>query len=248
MARVLFFVLLFLNGLVFAGLAGWLGAPSQPRGEAERLTNQLRPETIHLLSAAELAAVPPPEPVAEVQVDAEPVPAEAAPEPPPDPPPAVALPEPAPVPMACVRFIGLDEERAGALTRMGQAASGDLVIDDRSDLVPTSWWVHVPPQASRRAAELRVTQIRARGIDDLFILQDEGPFQYAISLGLFKNEASAKVHLGRLEKRGVQGGVITPRGSQVHTVEMRGPADVLSSLASDSAVAFADLEREACAP
>ncbi len=249
MARVLFFVLLCLNGLVAAGLAGWLGAPSQPRGEAERLTNQLRPDTIHLLSAAELAAPPPrAEPVVVVPDVVEPAPPAPAPEPvmPPEPTPVPQ--EPAPVPLACVRFIGVGDDRAEALARMAREASDEVSIDDQSTLVPTSWWVHVPPQASRRAAELRVTQIRARGINDLFILQEEGPFQYAISLGLFKNEVSAKVHLGRLEAKGVQGGVITARGNLIHSVEMRGPADALSTLASDSALAFPDLEREACAP
>ncbi|MCB1957997.1 MAG: SPOR domain-containing protein [Rhodocyclaceae bacterium] len=250
MARALFFVLLLLNGVVAAGLAGLLGTRDAPRGESERLTNQLRPEAIRWLSAAELAAAPVrPRPPAETPavVAAAPVVEAPPPEPPPPPPPA-AKPEPAPVPMACVRFVGLDDARTATLSGMARDASPDLAIDDRTELVPTSWWVHVPPEASRRDAERRVAQIRARGVNDLFILLDEGPFQYAISLGLFKTEASARIHLGRLEAKGVEGGIITARGNQIHTLELRGPADALATFASDSAADFPDLTREACAP
>ena len=45
--RLLFFVLLLVNAIAFMLLEGWLGS-SAPRGEPERLTNQLRPGQIVL--------------------------------------------------------------------------------------------------------------------------------------------------------------------------------------------------------
>lgn len=254
MARALFFILLLLNLLVLAGLAGLLGERAAPRGEAERLTNQLRPDSIRLLSAEELAAardLPAVEPPPAPPVVAEPVPEPPPPVAPPEPPrpaPVAAVPDAPPVPRACVRFTALDDERHGALVAMAREASDALSLSDSTELVPSSWWVHVPPLGSRRDADRKVTEIRARGVNDLFILQEEGPFQYAISLGLFKTEASAQLHLQRLEAKGVTSGVITARGSVLHTLEMRGPADVLTTLASETAARFDKLERAPCSP
>lgn len=249
MARALFFILLLLNLLVLAGLAGLLGQRPVPRGEAERLTNQLRPDSIRLLSAEELAA--PRRPTTEVP----PAPVVAEAEPPSLPPAEPARPAPPamahdapPVPRACVRFTHLDGELSAALAAMAREASDALALSDSTELVPSSWWVHVPPLESRRAADRQVAEIRSHGVNDLFIMQEEGPFQYAISLGLFKTEASAQVHLQRLVAKGVNSGVITARGTLEHTLEMRGPADVLATLASETAAKFDKLERAACSP
>lgn len=53
--RFLVILLLILNLLALAAWRGWLGE-GDTRGEPERITNQLRPERIHLLSQAELSA------------------------------------------------------------------------------------------------------------------------------------------------------------------------------------------------
>ncbi|MCB1917724.1 MAG: SPOR domain-containing protein [Rhodocyclaceae bacterium] len=248
MARVIFFVLLLLSLLAAAGLAGLLGG-SDGRGEPERLTNQLRPDAIRLVALDQL---PPEVPVAEPAIEVEPTEV-SAPAPQPSPP-IVAVPvEPAPdpvesvaVPRACIRFIELTDELSEELAAMAQDLEASVTLADDATLRPTSYWVHVPPLAGRREAERKVQEIRSQGVRDLFILQEEGPFQYAISLGLFKTESSAKLHLRRLEARGVTGGTITARGNMVHRLEVRGPVDVLATLASDSAARFEDLEREPC--
>ena len=69
---------------------------------------------------------------------------------------------------------------------------------------PNGWWVYVPPQGSRDAADGKVAELRALGVKDLYILQDDGPNQYAVSLGVFKTETSARQMLGRLQAQGSQ--------------------------------------------
>ncbi|MCB1896426.1 MAG: SPOR domain-containing protein [Zoogloeaceae bacterium] len=251
MARVVFFALLLLNLLALGGLAGWLGG-SRSDGEPERLTNQLRPEAIELVALDRLPPeVPEPAPEPIVPEPSEPP----LPVPEPAPPPELAAPPPAPevaaavpVPRACIRFIELTEALANELTTMTKAFDEPLDLADSAVLRPTSYWVHVPPLDSRRAADRKVQEIRSQGVRDLFILQEEGPFQFAISLGLFKTESSAQLHLRRLEARGVTGGTITARGNMIHRLEVRGPVDVLATLASDSAARFEGLEREPCEP
>ncbi|MCB1909264.1 MAG: SPOR domain-containing protein [Rhodocyclaceae bacterium] len=252
---MVFFVLLMLNLLAAAGLAGMLGS-HRGKGEPERLTNQLRPDAIRLVAPDRL---PPeaggPEPESMPAAD---VPEEAAP---PEPEPvaeSARLPDesspmpsatvPVPVPRACVRFVELTDQVSEALTAMAGGFDGPLEVADSAELRPSSYWVHVPPLENMSAAEGKVREIRGQGVRDLFILQEEGPFQFAISLGLFKTESSAKLHLRRLEARGVSGGVITARGKMIHRLEIRGPVDALATLASDSAASFEDLEREPCEP
>lgn len=76
--RTLFLALLALNLVVFAGgQMGWLGS-SGPRGEPERLTNQMRPDAITLgkpLPPPDPAAIAPPPPLPEAAVAPPPVPA-----------------------------------------------------------------------------------------------------------------------------------------------------------------------------
>ena len=253
MSRIVFYILLLLNLLAIAGLFGLLG-DSAPIGEPERLTNQLKPDEIRLLSADELAAAlrppeppppapePPPPPVrAPAAVVA------AAPEPEPAPPPEPEVIS-EPVPQACLRFLRLSGDQANTLGVLAAKMPAELSLSDRIELEPTSWWVHIPPLPNRRAAERKVAEIRRLGVKDLFILQEPGPFQYSVSLGLFKNPASADLHLSRLRTKGVRTGIVTTRGRDVHFIEIRGPADALSTLASDAAERLEDVEREACEP
>lgn len=227
---MLIVVLVVLNLLAAAGLLGWLGSAPR-RGEADRLGEQLRPEAIRL--AGEFIEPPSAAPAA-VPVQAPPPVAAAAP--------AARPPEPP----ACARLEAVDDAAAteiGALA--GQA--GGIELSDEVTRIPTSWWVHVPPLASRAAANARVAEIRERGVKELFVLLDEGPFQYSISLGLFKNAESAELHLSRMRARGVRDGVITVRGNDVHAIELRGAAPRLEPLLERLLARFEGIERRECA-
>ncbi|RLJ67903.1 SPOR domain-containing protein [Sulfurisoma sediminicola] len=93
----------------------------------------------------------------------------------------------------------------------------------------TSYWVHIPPQASKAAADKKAAELRALGIKDFYIMQDEGPSLNAISLGLFKNEAAAGELLQNMIKRGVRSARIEVRQTPArHTrVLVKGPSELL---------------------
>lgn len=216
--RLLFIVLLLLNLLALAASTGLLGV-SAPRGEPERLTNQLNPERIRLLdeSPAPLAAATPattpadPEPVAEEgtngtgggdgQSGADAAPGAAA----------VAR---------CIAFDGLGGETADAVVRNFDTA--ELAVQRTGAEAITGWWVRIPPDGTREYAERKGRELRALGVDEFYIVQDSGPNQYAVSLGLFKTEAAAKQHLERLRKFGVRSASIGTRSTTVYRVEVRG--------------------------
>lgn len=247
--RLFVIVLLVLNGMAALGLSGWLGSPGR-QGEPERLTNQLYPERIERMSLPLAQVRPqlhpqgdgaalPAQDSSGAQADSAAEPREAE------------APEPAPVhtpaPPACVAFAGLAPDQARSLLAAVQKNPGVKARDVASE-VPQSWWVNLPPQGSKEAAEIRVGEIRGQGVTDLFIVQEAGPNQYGISLGLFKVEGQAQRQLELLRAKGVKGVRVTPRTSLSHRVELRGPADQLPELASEWASRFRGVSRLGCQP
>lgn len=253
LVRLLFFILLLVNLLAFALLQGWLGG-SGPRGEPERLTNQLRPAQIVL--GAPLAEPVPnePAPSAEIATRAVSVGAPvAAPEQESDRVPDQPVSPPSEavevsVPPACVRFAGLGAEQAADMIERTRRAANGLKIDDVRVGSPNGWWVFVPSQESRDAAGVKVTELRALGVKDLFIIQEAGPHQYAISLGVFKTETSARQLLARLQAQGVRSARVAERNSETHRVEIRGPGDTVSSLASEFGGRYPGATKLGCTP
>jgi hypothetical protein len=64
------------------------------------------------------------------------------------------------------------------------------------------YWLYIPPLKSLRAAQTRNDQLRSLGVAESFIVQ-EPQWRYAISLGVFKEEAGAIQLQEELRSRGV---------------------------------------------
>ncbi len=240
--RIVVIVLIFANLLALAIWKGWLGGgPSH--GEPERLSNQLNPDKIRLVTEAPLpvsrAAVVQSPPLdastVEEKVEA------------PAPVPPVPAPE-ALAPQACVVFSGLSADQAHELSaRIAKAGTGFTLAESRSE-APSSWWVHVPSQGSKEASDKKAAELRRLGVDDLFIMQEAGPNQFAISLGLYKNEQAATRHLEALKEKGVRSAQIVTRGAGTVRLEVKGPSDSLATLASDLSERLRGVSRLECAP
>jgi len=218
--RALAIVLILLNLLAFAALQGWLGGAA-PRGEPERLTNQLNPERIQLR----------PRPPARAEANSAkvaPLPAEAVP--------AASIPPPAAEsaaePEACLAFAALNPEAARRLAD-SVAAQAEFKLRDLPTEVPNSWWVNLPPADSKEAAEARAAELRKLGVTDLFVMREAGPNQFAVSLGLYKQEAQAQRLLGELQAMGVREARVTARGTTTHRIEIRGRPERLAALAGE---------------
>lgn len=266
--RLLLICLLILNLLALAAGFGLLGN-SAPRGEPERLTNQINPERLQLeayappptraATAAEqtetAAAASAPQPVPDPVATPAPLPAPASD---PAPPSEATLPTPAPrstdpdtstpvaeievqdpvtdvasvaaEPVICTAYAGVSEPRLDALRAEAGLIDQDIRIAAEQTEPPASWWVRIPPAESRADAETRARQIRALGVRDLFVVRDEGPNRNAISLGLFRTEASARQHLSELEARQVRGAEIAARIPAVYTVQISGPETAVARL------------------
>ena len=258
--RLLLIVLAVLNLLALAAGQGWLGT-SQTRGEPERITNQLNPERILIGAAARATALPLGGEAGRDGADSRPHAAPAQPEA--GAASATAVPTQSPattvlhdggdvtanaVPDACLAYDGMTQQQADALAEQALAERGETRLEHSQERSPSGWWVRLPPAASREAAGRKVNELRALDVNDYFVLQEPGPNQFAISLGLFRTEAAAQQHLAVLQSKRIRGASITPRHSIVHRVEVRGQPAVLEALADRLATQVPAALRAQCAP
>jgi len=207
--KFVFWALLGANGVLLAYGQGLLGQPGDAAREPARLKNQLAPERMQQLTptqARQAAQSAAPAPQAEM----------AAPLPEPAPEPA-----PAPVPrnlVACVQagpFSTADARRFEArVARLGLAARQSRIEIPLQEV--TSRLVYLPPNGGREGAQRRVAELKERGVTNFFIMQnDTSPLRYAISLGVFKSDGAAQKLVADLQRQGVRGVRILPRGPQV---------------------------------
>lgn len=80
------------------------------------------------------------------------------------------------------------------------------------------WWVFMPPQGSRQNALKKAAELKGLGVEDYFVIQDEGPLRWAVSLGVFRTEDAAKARFEDLQKKKVRSAQVGPRETQVAKV------------------------------
>jgi len=194
MMRIFFWLVLLANLLLFA----WMQWGNVLMGTANDLQAQspLNAEKVRLLpataAASSVAAPPHPAAVQAALVQT----TQAAPE-------------------ACMEwgeFSGDDLARVStALTAMklGNQLTQHEVEHD------SGYWVYMPPQGSHAGAEKKVSELKALGIKDYFIVQDAGKWHNAISLGVFKTREAAQNHLDGLQKQGVRTAVVGERQAKL---------------------------------
>jgi hypothetical protein len=81
--------------------------------------------------------------------------------------------------------------------------------------------VFIPSAGSKEAADRKAAELKELGITSYFIMNDNSPMKYAISLGVFKSETSAQTLLASLTKQGVVGAKVAGRTSQASRMAYR---------------------------
>lgn len=69
-------------------------------------------------------------------------------------------------------------------------------------MVEKGYWVFLPPYASLLDANRALLSLRALGLEDIAIIQDEGEWKNAISLGYFMRQDNANRRRQQLQERG----------------------------------------------
>ena len=87
----------------------------------------------------------------------------------------------------------------------------------------SSYIVHISPMGSKEAADKKAAELRGLGVTNYFVMSDNSPMRWAISLGVFKSETAAQNQLAALVKQGVRSARVTPRmsGSKLLAFQFR---------------------------
>lgn len=203
MLRFFFWTLLLANAGLLAYQQGMLESLLPSGHEPARIANQLNADKLRLIPPPEAKAVPAP-----AALPAEAPPAEQV----------AAAPAETEIPaeneaqvLACVEVGNFNPDEAGRFSAQLAALSLGERVSQRPIMEVSSYIVHIPPQSDREAAEKKAEQLRALGINDFFIIQDNPALRWAISLGVFKQEEAARAHLASLSQKGVRSARIGQR-------------------------------------
>jgi SPOR domain len=110
------------------------------------------------------------------------------------------------------------------------------------------WWVYIAPQANRQSAAKKTLELKSIGIEDYFVVLEEGRWRWAISLGVFKSEEAANSRLAMLRAAGVRTALLGQRDTQVQKVlfQVRGVDAAVAARLAELVQAFPGSELKDC--
>ena len=135
-----------------------------------------------------------------------------------------------PRPEACVEWGPFsNEELARARAALEPLALGNRLISAPVS-VTAGWWVYLPPHKSRELAERKVAELKALGVNEVYLVQERGEWDNAISLGIFRSEDGAQRFLEDLRSKGVRSAVVGARQQQVRLTALyvRDPSETIA--------------------
>jgi len=132
---------------------------------------------------------------------------------------------------------------AAALAKLGLADK--VTSRDNGE----TYWVYIPPLKTRADVDKKTGELKARGVTDFSVLQDEGPWQFAIALGDFPSEEAAAAQLAQLRQKGVRSAVSGVRSPRTSTLVIRDPGDAATAKIAELKTDFpnAQLKAAPCA-
>ena len=214
--RALFLLLVAINLALYA----WPRYYATPDSAADPgpQRRQINPGSIRLLTGPELAGLPMPTPMPVTEA-ARSAPAEA--------------PSPGPASAAgnCLEWGGFAVAEAPRAEKALEALALGARLSQRRSEETAGWWVFIPPQGNRAGALKKTAELKSLGIEEYFVLQDEGKMRWAVSLGVFSSEEAARSRLEALRAKGVRSAQTGERDSQVAKIwfQVRNPDAALQA-------------------
>jgi SPOR domain len=188
--RVVFLVLVLVNLALYA----WSRYGVPENTAPAPISRQIAPEKVKVVAPADL-----------------PPPAAAVTKPPAAAPTAAAA-------SSCIEwgsFSVADAPRAEkALEPLGLGAR----VAQRRSEEQAAFWVFIPPQANRQLALRKAAELKQLGVEDYFVVQEEGAYRWALSLGVFRTEEAAQARLAALREQGVRSARVGARDTVVPKV------------------------------
>ena len=126
----------------------------------------------------------------------------------------VARPAPAPVVLKCIEWGSFTlADALNAQAALEPLQLGARLAQRRTD-ENAGWWVFIPPQGSRPAAQKKAAELKALAVEEYFVVQDE-PYRWALSLGVFRSEEAAQARLAALRAQGVRSAQVGARETTI---------------------------------
>lgn len=119
--------------------------------------------------------------------------------------------------MVCLEwgdFSGADLARA---TKLLSALKLGAKLSQRQVEYNKGYWVFIPPLRDKAAVDKKISQLKARGVKEFFVVQDAGAWRYAISLGIFKTQEAAQNYHKELRAKDVRTAQVGERASKLKT-------------------------------
>ena len=196
--RALFLLLVLANVAFFAWARFF--APADATADPTPLSRQIQPEKLRVVGTGEPPAAGIAKPAAV----------------------AAAVTTTAPGAAACLEwgsFTLADAPRAEKA--LEPLALGSRLAQRRTEET-AGWWVFIAPQQpganARQAAQKKAAELKALKVDDYFVVSDEGPYRWSVSLGVFRTEEAAQARLASLRDQGVRTAQVGPRETVVPKV------------------------------
>jgi hypothetical protein len=220
--RLVVFVLVLANLLLFVWARGYLGAPAE--ADSRRLEQQLLPERIVVVSRGE----PPPSVKARANGGTS---------------------GEQKVNESCRIWSDLAAGEADEVEQLLRESFAEFRTSRRTVNENSGYWVYIPPLASKEEVSRKTAELQQIGVDDFFVVQASGPNQLAISLGTYRTEEAANAGLETLRAKGVKSARVGERrGKPAYVIlEVRGPAAQADALQRSIAARLPKLTTKACA-
>jgi hypothetical protein len=225
--RAAFLILVLAN----VGFFAWwrYGAPSEAADPAP-LARQIDPEKLKVVAPKDLPPPSQPKPVAAIKAE-------------PPPPPTVAL--------KCLEWGSFTLADASRAEKTLEPLALGARLAQRRTEETAGWWVFIPAQKvpnQRQAALRKAAELRNLGIEDYFIVQEEGQHRWALSLGVFRTEDAARARLAVLREQGVRTASVGARETVVPKVwlQVKGVDPALEAKIKDLTVQVESTELRAC--
>lgn len=213
--RAAVFLLILANLLFWAWMQGFFAVAPEP--DALRAEQQVAPDRVRIVSRDE------PPPAAARPERSEPRAGEAKPEEA-RPEAGTARPEenrplenrtgaarPAEVCVHYAELVPADADRIEALL----AAKWPAARAVRAGNAPvTGYWVFIPPLAGKADADRKAGELKRLKVPEFYVVQDDGPNRFAISLGLFSTRAAAEERMESLRRLGVRSAKVGERSGK----------------------------------
>jgi hypothetical protein len=216
MLKFFFWIVLLANAGLLAFQQGYLDTLFPSGREPGRVNNQLNPDKIRLLPAGAVAPAPVPA-VSAASTTATAV----APPPVSDAVMSAISTARKPDTLSCADIGNFSADEAKRFSaQLAPLSLGDRLAQ-RSVQEIVSHLVYIPPQGDKEGADKKAGELRRLGITDFYVIQDNSPLRWGISLGVFKTEEAARGHLVHLNQKGVRTARIGQRNVAANLVAFR---------------------------